>query len=118
MLIRVESRPARCLGGKMDDQMAVDQAVKRLNDALSALDAALEMRVYDERRRGSAAEQVQAFSLDRARLAGELDGAKAHVRALKDVNREAARRLDEAMATIRAVIAAHEGERLHSEPSD
>jgi septal ring factor EnvC (AmiA/AmiB activator) len=92
----------------MDDDMAVAQAVRRLNDALDALDAALEMRVNDERQHGSVAEQVQAFSLDRARLAGELDDAQARVRALKDANREATRRLDEAMATIRAVIAPHE----------
>jgi hypothetical protein len=92
----------------MDDNTAVDQAVKRLDDALNALDAALEMRVSDERQHGSLAEHIHAFSLDRARLAGELDGTQARVRALACANREAARRLDDAMATIRAVIATQE----------
>ena len=92
----------------MDDDMAVDQAVKRLNEALNALDAALEIRLSSERQHGSVAEQVQAFSLDRARLAGELDGAQCRVRALKDANREAARRLDEAMVTVRSIILTHE----------
>jgi hypothetical protein len=92
----------------MNGNLAVDRALKRLLDALDALDAAMELRLDGERRRGSLAEQVQAFSLDRARLAGELDGAEARARALTTANREAARRLDEAMATIRAVIASNE----------
>jgi hypothetical protein len=95
----------------MNGNLAADRALKRLLDALDALDAALELRLDGERRRGSVAEQVQAFSLDRARLAGELDGAKARARALATANREAARRLDEAMTTIRAVIASNERQR-------
>jgi hypothetical protein len=92
----------------MNGDLDVDRALRRLLDALDAFDAAMERRLDGERRRGSVAEQVQAFSLDRARLAGELDGAQARERALTTANREAARRLDEAMATIRAVIALNE----------
>jgi hypothetical protein len=105
----------RRLGGTMNDDLAVDQAVRRLNDALNALDAALEIRINDERQHGSAAEQVHAFSLDRARLAGELDGAKSRVRLLTDANREAVDRLDEAMATIRAFIATQEDAELSND---
>ena len=93
----------------MTADLDVDRAFKRLLDALDALDAAMERRLEGERRLGSVAEQVQAFSLDRARLAGELDGAQARTRELSGANREAARRLDEAMETIRAVIAINEG---------
>jgi hypothetical protein len=92
----------------MDDTSAVDQAVKRLMDALDALDAALEMRLEDDRRRGGLTEQVHAFSTDRARLASELDGVQARWRELETSNREAVRRLDEAMSAIRAVIAANQ----------
>ena len=92
----------------MNGDLDVERAAKRLLDALDALDAAIGSRLDGERRRGSAAEQVQAFSIDRARLVGELDGAQARERALTSANREAARRLDEAMATIRAVIALNE----------
>jgi hypothetical protein len=87
----------------------VDQAVKRVMDALDALDAALELRQEGDRKRGVAAEQVHAFNVDRARLASELDGAQARSRALETTNREAARRVDEAMSAIRAVIAANQG---------
>jgi hypothetical protein len=87
---------------------AVDDALKRLVDALDSLDAAMELRLDNERRRGSLVEQVQAFSLDRARLAGELDGAEARARALATANREAVHRLDEAMTMVRAIIASNE----------
>ena len=86
----------------------VDQAVKRVLDALDALDAALELRLEDDRRRGSPGEQVHAFNVDRARLAAELDEARARSHALEASNREAARRIDTAMSAIRAVIAANE----------
>jgi len=89
----------------MSDTSAVDQAIKRLMDALDALDAVIELRLEEDRRRGTLAEQVHAFSIDRARLASELDDAQARSRALETTNREAARRLDEAMNAIRAVIA-------------
>ena len=92
----------------MNDTSAVDRAVKRLADALDALDAAMEVRLEDDRRRAALGEQVHAFSIDRARLASELDGAEAHARELENANREAARHLDEAMDAIRAVIAANQ----------
>ncbi len=86
---------------------AVDLAIRRLMGALDALDAAMERRLEEERRRGTLSDQVHAFSTDRARLASELDEAHAHSRGLERANHEAARRLDEAMETIRAVIEAH-----------
>ena len=81
-----------------------DQAVKRVTDALDALDAALEQRF------GSGAtltEQVHMFNIDRSRLASELDAARARARELEGSNREAVRRIDAAMSAIRAVIAAN-----------
>jgi hypothetical protein len=84
-----------------------DQAVKRVVDALDALDAALEQR-FGKNRGGSAmTEQVHAFNVDRSRLASELDAARARTRLLESSNREATRRVDEAMSAIRGVIAAH-----------
>jgi hypothetical protein len=83
-----------------------DQAVKRVTDALDALDAALEQR--SSARSGAAlAEQVHVFNVDRSRLASELDAARARARELEGSNREAVRRIDEAMSAIRAVIAAN-----------
>ena len=91
----------------MNDTHAVDQAVKRLSDALDALDAVMELRLEADRRRGMLAEEVHDFSMDRSRLAAELDHEQAHSRALETTNREAARRLDEAMNVIRDIIAAN-----------
>ena len=91
----------------MSDTHAVDHAVRRLNDALDALDAAMELRLEADRRRGMLAEEVHDFSMDRSRLAAELDHVQAHSRAVETTNREAARRLDEAMNVIRDIIAAN-----------
>ena len=84
-----------------------DQAVKRVIDALDALDAALEQRLENDRRGGTLTEQVHVFNIDRSRLASELDAARARARELETSNREAARRIDEAMSAIRAVISAN-----------
>jgi hypothetical protein len=85
----------------------VGQAVKRVIDALDALDAALESRLENDRRGGVLTEQVHVFNIDRSRLASELDEARARARELETSNREAVRRIDEAMSAIRAVIAAN-----------
>ncbi len=89
----------------MSDTSSVDQAIRRLMDALNALDAAMELRLEEDRGRGTLNEQVHAYSIDRARLASELDDAEARSRQLETTSREAVRRLDEAMNTIRDVIA-------------
>ena len=92
----------------MSDTHVVDQAVRRLNDALDALDAAVELRLEADRRRSMLAEEVHDFSMDRSRLAAELDDVQARSRALETTNREAARRLDEAMNVIRDIIEANQ----------
>ncbi len=84
-----------------------DQAVKRVIDALDALDAVLEQRFGSARSGGALTEQVHVFNIDRSRLASELDAARARSRELESTNREAVRRIDEAMSAIRAVIAAN-----------
>jgi Domain of unknown function (DUF4164) len=85
-----------------------DNAVKRVMDALDALDAVLEHRLgKDKDKGGSLVEQLHAFNIDRARLALELDEVRARARSLENSNREAVRRIDEAMSAIRAVIAAN-----------
>jgi Domain of unknown function (DUF4164) len=84
-----------------------DQAVKRVTEALDALDAALEQRFGNAHGGAGLTEQVHVFNIDRSRLAGELDAARARARELEGSNREAVRRIDEAMSAIRAVIAAN-----------
>ena len=53
----------------------------------------------------SLANQVHALGSDRARLASELDEATARARALETANREVAQRIDQAIETIRGVLA-------------
>jgi Domain of unknown function (DUF4164) len=93
---------------RMNDSNAVNQAIRRLTDALDALDVAMERRLEDDRKRGTLVDQVHAFSTDRARLATELDASQARSRTLETANREVVHRLDVAMDTIRAVIAVHQ----------
>ena len=94
-------------GNETNRTSGLNQAVKRVTDALDALDAALEARLENDRRGGALTEQVHVFNVDRSRLASELDEARARARELETSNREAARRIDEAMSAIRAVIAAN-----------
>jgi Domain of unknown function (DUF4164) len=89
------------------DASEIEAAAGRLQDALIALESAVERRIDHERGHASLASQVDVFDADRARLAAELDGAVARSRRLEAANREVARRLDEAIETIRAVLEPH-----------
>jgi hypothetical protein len=89
----------------MSDASAVETATKRLALALDALEAALERRQEADRSEEALANQLQAFGIDRARLAADLDAQTARSRRLELVNREVARRLDAAIDSIRSVIA-------------
>ena len=92
----------------MNDQSAIDQAVKRLALALDSLDAAVERRRQSDRSEEGLANQVHALGVDRTRLAEALDAETARVRGLETTNREIAERLDAAMASIQAVLDANE----------
>ena len=87
---------------------SLDTAVKRLALALDALDAAVERRRDADRNEEALAQQLHDLGVDRTRLAAALDGETARTRKLEDTNREIARRLDTAMASIQTVLDAHE----------
>jgi hypothetical protein len=86
----------------------IERATRRLQSALEALDGAVGRRLERDPGQAALASQVHAFDSDRARLAAELDVATARARALETANREVAQRLDEAIGTIRAIIAPSE----------
>jgi len=88
----------------MTETSPVDLAVKRLAQALDALDAAVERRREADRGEDALAAQVQALGLDRTRLAASLDGETARSRKLEATNREIAARLDTAIASIQSVL--------------
>jgi len=89
----------------VSEATTIDSATRRLQSALEALDSAVGRRLDRDHGQAALATQVHAFDVDRARLAAELDDATARARALESANREVAQRLDEAIATIRAIIA-------------
>lgn len=89
----------------MTDPTAIEEATRRLQEALDSLEAALERRVEADRSQAALAGQVHAFESDRARLAAELDEMAARSRQLESANRDVADRLDAAIEGIRTVIA-------------
>jgi predicted nucleic acid-binding Zn-ribbon protein len=92
----------------MTEQSTIDAAVKRLALALDALDAAVERRRDSDLDEESLAQQLHDLGTDRSRLAAALDGETSRARRLEATNREIAGRLDNAIASIQAVLSAHE----------
>ncbi len=89
---------------------ATEQAVKRLEAALQTLELAVEERLSLSAGSDSLSEEVQMLSSDRTRLAETLDQAQARAAKLETINRDVTRRLDSAIETISAVLAADEEE--------
>ena len=92
----------------MTEPSAVDAAVKRLALALDALDAAVERRREADQSEEGLASQLHALGIDRTRLAAALDGEAARAKRLETTNREIAKRLDSAIASIQSVLDANE----------
>ena len=83
---------------------ATEQAVKRLEAALEGLETAIARRLASGGDADGRADEVQMLTVDRARLAENLDQAQAHAVRLDNVNREVSRRLAVAVETIRSVL--------------
>jgi hypothetical protein len=92
----------------MSDIDPIALAQHRLTLALDALEAAAERRSEADRAGAGLADQVHALDSDRARLASELDEATARSRNLETASRDVAERIDQAIATIRGVLALEE----------
>ena len=92
----------------MTDASAIDAAARRLALALDSLQAAVVRRREADRSGDAISAQMHALGTDRARLASELDHAAARIRETDDINREVARRIDVAIATIQHLIEQHD----------
>ena len=90
----------------MGDPSAIEVATRRLQQALDALEVAVERRLDAAREEDKLANQLGLLSADRSRLAAELDAIASRARRLEATNQDVARRLETAMDTIRSVIAA------------
>jgi len=87
---------------QMDDGEALAAAVERLDRALGARAARIAARAAPHH-------EDDLFESDRARLAADLDAARARERALEDVAAEASAALGRAAAEVRAALSAEEG---------
>jgi len=102
------------VNGQMSDADSIEWATRRLLLALDALEAAAERRSEADRGEELLADQIQVLGTDRARLASELDDVTARARVLETANREVMERIDQAIGTIRSVLAA-DGEAVQGE---
>jgi hypothetical protein len=82
---------------------ALDLAAKRLENAVHVLEQRLAARLKQ-----AGAEAGGLFDADRANLAAELDRARARERELEEAGAQASEALGNAIAEIRAVMAAQE----------
>jgi hypothetical protein len=88
----------------MNEQTAIEQATRRLTQALDALDAAVERRTEGDKGAAALGQQVHALAADRSKLAADLDAQVARSRSLESLNRDIARRIDAAMENVRLVL--------------
>jgi chromosome segregation ATPase len=95
------------VNGQMSDADLIETATRRLWLALDALEAAAERRSEADHGEESLADQIHALGSDRAKLASELDEVTARVRVLETANREVMQRIDQAIETIRDVLASN-----------
>jgi septal ring factor EnvC (AmiA/AmiB activator) len=92
----------------MNTPERLEATLKRLAAALDQLEAASERRVKAEGLRADLEEELAVIQDDRSRLAVELDGAVARSNSLETATDEVARRLKNASATLKAVLAVAE----------
>jgi predicted nucleic acid-binding Zn-ribbon protein len=91
--------------------LTLDDAVKRLENALGSLEASVSRRLDVERRRGDLETELQIMQDDRARLAVELDGALTRLGRFEAATDDIRQRIRVAMGEIRDVLGnADEGE--------
>ncbi len=82
----------------------LDDALKRLDAAVSALEGAVRRRLEAERRRGDLETELQIMQDDRARLAVELDGTAARLARVEAATQDVSRRVQLAVGAIRTVL--------------
>lgn len=82
----------------------LDDALKRLDVALGLLEASVSRRLEADRRRGDLETELQLMQDDRARLAGELDGALTRLQRYEAATDDVSQRVRVAIGTIQSVL--------------
>jgi hypothetical protein len=83
----------------------LDEAMKRLENALGLLEASVSRRLDAERRRGDLETELQIMQDDRARLAVELDGAITRLNRVEAAADDVGHRVKVAIGAIEDVLA-------------
>jgi Domain of unknown function (DUF4164) len=86
----------------------LDEAVKRLENALGLLEATVARRLDVEKRRGDLETELQIMQDDRARLAVELDGALTRLHRFEAAAGHVGERVRRAIGAIEDVLAGTE----------
>jgi hypothetical protein len=82
----------------------LDDAMKRLENALGLLEASVARRLESERRRGDLEIELQIMQDDRARLAVELDGALTRLHRYEAVTDDIGYRIRSAIGAVKDVL--------------
>jgi hypothetical protein len=85
--------------------LMLDEAMKRLENALGLLEASVSRRLDAERRRGDLETELQIMQDDRARLAVELDGAITRLNRVEAAADDVGHRVKVAIGAIKDVLA-------------
>jgi uncharacterized protein YicC (UPF0701 family) len=83
---------------------SLDDAFKRLDSALSLLEASVGRRLDSEKRRGDLETELQIMQDDRSRLAVALDSATARLHRVEAVADDVGRRVHRAVGAVRDVL--------------
>jgi predicted nucleic acid-binding Zn-ribbon protein len=94
---------------------AVEDALRRLQTALGALEVTIGRRLDVEHRRGDLETELQLMQDDRARLAVELESTSARLNRVETATDHIERRLHKAVGTIRDVLSRAETSELREE---
>jgi uncharacterized protein YicC (UPF0701 family) len=86
----------------------LEEAMRRLENALGLLEAALARRLEAERRRGDLETELQIMQDDRARLAVELDGAMTRLHQVEAATSDVGARVRRAIGAIEDVLSVAE----------
>lgn len=86
--------------------MNLNEALKRLDAALTALEAAAARRAEADRRNIDIETELSLMQDDRARLAVDLDGAMARLARLQAAANDVEERVERAIGVVTAVLAA------------
>jgi len=84
--------------------ISLDDAMKRLENALRLLEASVSRRLEAERRRGDLETELQIMQDDRARLAVELDSTTARLDRVEAVANDVGQRVQRAIGAIQEVL--------------